>query len=246
MSEISGLGALTAFAAGIVSFLSPCVLPLVPGYLAYVTGHSANKAVQPATVQDKFLEVTLSALFVLGFSTVFIALGASATVLGRLLLAYRYETNLVGGAFIALLGLFMTGLVRLPLLQRDLRFHTHIPGGRPLGAYALGLAFGAGWTPCIGPVLGAILTMSAVSPNTETGIALLSAYALGLGLPFLASAFFAGGLVRRLKTLRRAGRALQVGAGVIMIIMGVAIMTGQLSVFSYWLLQAFPILATIG
>lgn len=246
MSEISSLGALTAFAAGIVSFLSPCVLPLVPGYLAYVTGHSANNSAHPETAQDRLSEVGLSALFVLGFSTVFVALGASATFLGRLLLAYRYETNLLGGAFITLLGLFMTGLVRLPLLERDLRFHTRIAGGRPLSAYGLGLAFGAGWTPCIGPVLGAILTMSAVSSNTETGIALLSAYALGLGLPFLASAFFAGGLVRRLKTLRRAGRALQIGAGLIMIIMGIAIMTGQLSAFSYWLLQTFPILATIG
>lgn len=246
MSDVSGVGALTAFAAGIVSFLSPCVLPLVPGYLSYVAGHSADSAAPPATANVRLMELGLSTLFVLGFSTVFIALGASATVLGRLLLVYRYETNIIGGAVIALFGLFMTGLVKFPFLERELRFHTRIPGGRPLGAYGLGLAFGAGWTPCIGPVLGAILTMSAVSSNTGTGIALLSAYALGLGLPFLASAFFTGGLARRLKTLRRAGRALQIGAGVIMIIMGVAVMTGQLSAFSYWLLQAFPILATIG
>lgn len=246
MNEVSSLGTLTAFAAGIVSFLSPCVLPLVPGYLAYVTGHSTNRAVRPATVHSRLSELGLSTLFVLGFSTVFIVLGASATTLGRLLLAYRYEANLAGGALIVLFGLFMTGLVKLPALQRDLRFHTHIPGGRPLGAYGLGLAFGAGWTPCIGPVLGAILTMSAVSSNTETGIVLLSAYALGLGVPFLASAFFAGGLVRRLKTLRRAGRALQIGAGVILIVMGTAVMSGQLSAFSYWLLQTFPVLAAIG
>ena len=246
MSEISSLGALTAFAAGIVSFLSPCVLPLVPGYLSYVAGHSENWVAGPATAHARLSELGLSALFVLGFSTVFVALGASATALGRLLLAYRYEANLVGGAIIALFGLFMTGLVKLPWLERDLRFHTRISGGRPLGAYGLGLAFGAGWTPCIGPVLGAILTMSAVSANTGAGIALLSAYALGLGLPFLASAFFTGGLVRRLKTLRRTGRALQIGAGAIMIVMGIAVMTGQLSRFSYWLLQIFPGLAKIG
>ena len=246
MSDVSGVGALTAFAAGIVSFLSPCVLPLVPGYLSYVAGHSAHGAARPASAHARLSEFGLSMLFVLGFSTVFIALGASATALGRLLLAYRYEANLVGGALIALFGLFMTGLVRLSWLERDLRFHTRIAGGRPLGAYGLGLAFGAGWTPCIGPVLGAVLTMSAVSSNTGTGIALLSAYALGLGLPFLAAAFFTGGLVRRLRTLRRAGRALQIGAGVIMIVMGAAIMTGQLSTFSYWLLQTFPALAKIG
>lgn len=246
MSDISTIGALTAFAAGIVSFLSPCVLPLVPAYLSYVTGHSAHGIAQPASGPARLSELALSALFVLGFSTVFIALGASATALGRLLLTYRYEANLAGGAIIALFGLFMTGLVKLPWLERDLRFHAHIPGGRPLGAYGLGLAFGAGWTPCIGPVLGAILTLSAVSSNTGSGIALLSAYALGLGLPFLASAFFTGTLVRRLRALRRAGRALQIGAGVILIIMGIAIMTGQLSTFSYWLLQAFPVLAKIG
>ena len=246
MSDISTIGALTAFAAGIVSFLSPCVLPLVPGYLSYVAGHSANGVAQPASGHARLSELTLSALFVLGFSTVFIALGASATALGQLLLAYRYEANIIGGAIIVLFGLFMTGLVKLPWLERDLRVHAHIPGGRPLGAYGLGLAFGAGWTPCIGPVLGVILTLSAVSSNTASGITLLSAYALGLGLPFLASAFFTGALVRRLKALRRAGRALQIGAGVIMIIMGIAIMTGQLTTFSYWLLQAFPALAKIG
>lgn len=246
MSDISMIGVLTAFAAGIVSFLSPCVLPLVPGYLSYVAGHSAHGIAQPASAHARLSELALSALFVLGFSTVFIALGASATALGQLLLAYRYEANIIGGAIIVLFGLFMTGLVKLPWLERDLRFHTRIPGGRPLGAYGLGLAFGAGWTPCIGPVLGVILTLSAVASNTASGIALLSAYALGLGLPFLASAFFTGALVRRLKALRRAGRALQIGAGVIMIIMGIAIMTGQLTTFSYWLLQAFPVLAKIG
>ncbi len=246
MNDVSSLGALTAFAAGIVSFLSPCVLPLVPGYLSYVAGHSANDVARPATAHAGLSELGLSTLFVLGFSTVFVALGASTTALGRLLLAYRYEANLVGGALIALFGLFMTGLVKLPLLERDLRFHARIAGGRPLGAYGLGLAFGAGWTPCIGPVLGVILTMSAVSSNTGSGIVLLSAYALGLGLPFLASAVFTGGLVHRLKSLRRAGRTLQIGAGVIMIIMGVAVMTGKLSTFSYWLLDAFPALAKIG
>lgn len=246
MGDISNIGVLTAFIAGVVSFLSPCVLPLVPGYLSYIAGHSADGANQPTTARSRYTDFGLSTLFVLGFSTVFIALGASATSLGRLLLAYRYETNIIGGALITLFGLFMTGLIPLPWLARDLRFHTRIAGGRPLGAYGLGLAFGAGWTPCIGPVLGAILTLSAVSSNTGAGIALLSAYALGLGVPFLAAALFTGGLARRLGTLRRFGRALQIGAGAIMMIMGIAVMTGQLARLSYWLLETFPILATIG
>ncbi len=246
MSDVSSFGALTAFAAGIVSFLSPCVLPLVPAYVSYIGGHSLEHSRHGERVTRRLSTLALSLCFVLGFSTVFITLGASATALGQLLLRYRYETNIMGGAIVTLFGLFTAGFLKLPWLQHDIRLHPHVGSGRPLAAYVLGLAFGFGWTPCIGPVLGAILTVSAVSSNTGSGIALLSAYALGLGLPFLASAFFTGGLARRLRRLRRTGKALQIGAGAIMIIMGIAIMTGQLSAFSYWLLETFPILAKIG
>ncbi len=246
MSDITSFGLATAFAAGIVSFLSPCVLPMVPAYVSYIAGHTLEHTRHGEQIARKLSAFVLSLCFVLGFSTIFITLGASATVLGRLLQSYRYETNIVGGAIVIVFGLFTTGFVKIPWFQHDLRFHPHIGSGQPLSAYVLGLAFGFGWTPCIGPVLGAILTFSAVSSNSGSGIALLSAYALGLGLPFLASAFFTNGLAHRLKTLRRTGRALQIGAGVIMIVMGIAIMTGQLSAFSYWLIEAFPALAKIG
>ncbi|MDP2240738.1 MAG: cytochrome c biogenesis protein CcdA [Burkholderiales bacterium] len=246
MTDISSFGLLTAFAAGIVSFLSPCVLPLVPAYVSYIAGHSLEHSRQRENFSQKLSALALSICFVLGFSTIFITLGASATMLGQLLLSYRYETNIVGGAIVVVFGLFTTGFLKIPWFQHDFRLHPHVGSGRPLAAYVLGLAFGFGWTPCIGPVLGAILTFSAVSSNTGSGIALLSTYALGLGLPFLAAALFTGGLAQRLKKLRRAGRALQIGAGVIMIVMGIAIMTGQLSAFSYWLIEAFPFLATIG
>jgi cytochrome c-type biogenesis protein len=246
MSDISSFGLLTAFAAGIVSFLSPCVLPLVPAYVSYIAGHSLAHSRQREDFSQKLSSLALSLCFVLGFSTIFITLGASATMLGQLLLSYRHETNIVGGAIVVVFGLFTTGFLKIPWFQHDFRLHPHVGSGRPLAAYVLGLAFGFGWTPCIGPVLGAILTFSAVSSNTGSGIALLSTYALGLGLPFLAAAFFTGGLAQRLKTLRRAGRALQIVAGAIMIVMGIAIMTGQLSAFSYWLIEAFPALATIG
>jgi cytochrome c-type biogenesis protein len=188
----------------------------------------------------------LSVCFVLGFSTVFVALGATATAFSRLLLSYRYEASLVGGAIIILFGVFMTGFVRLPVLERDLRFHGSIRGGRPIGAYLLGLAFGFGWTPCIGPVLGAILTVSALSSTASAGIALLAVYSLGLGVPFLASAAFADGLIQRLKSMRRIGRTLQIGAGFVMIVMGVAMLTGTMSSFSFWLLENAPMLARIG
>jgi len=188
----------------------------------------------------------LSLLFVLGFSTVFVALGASATALGQLLLQYRYETNIVGGAIIVVFGLFMMGLLRLTWLDRELRFHEHIPGGRPLGSYLLGLAFGFGWTPCIGPVLGAILTVSAASATMSQGVILLAIYSIGLGLPFLMAAAFTGAFVARMRMMRRFGRSLQMLAGLVMVVMGIAMMTGYLSTFSYWLLDTFPSLATIG
>jgi cytochrome c-type biogenesis protein len=244
--EISNIGILTAFMAGAISFLSPCVLPLVPGYISYVAGNTAGADRTAKAFSSRLATLLLSSYFVLGFSTIFIALGASATAISRLLLAYRYETNVIGGAIIILFGVFMTGLVRLPWLQRDVRFHGTLRGGRPVGAYVLGLAFGFGWTPCIGPVLGAILTVAAFSSTASNGVALLSIYSIGLGLPFLLSAFFTDGLASRLKEMRRTGRVLQIGAGGIMIVMGIAMLTGTMSTFSFWLLEQFPILTTIG
>lgn len=246
MFEISNIGILTALAAGAISFLSPCVLPLVPGYISYVAGNAAVAGGPSQAISSRLSALLLSTWFVLGFSTVFVALGASATAISRLLLSYRYETNILGGAIIIVFGLFMTGLVWLPWLQREFRFHGNLPGGRPLGAYILGLAFGFGWTPCIGPVLGAILTVSALSSTASNGIALLSIYSVGLGVPFLLSALFTEGLAKRLKGMKRTGRLLQIAAGVIMVAMGVAMMTGTMSTFSFWLLEQFPILTKIG
>lgn len=246
MGEISGIGIATAIAAGTASFLSPCVLPLVPGYLSYVAGDSIAQARSAANPAQRFSAVSLSLCFVLGFSTVFIILGASATALGQLLLRYRYETNIVGGIIVIVFGLFMTGIIRLPWLQHDVRFHGKIGGARPTAAYLLGIAFGFGWTPCIGPVLGTILIMSAATATVAGGVALLSAYSLGLGIPFLATAAFTGAFLKRQPALRRIGRPLQVAAGIIMILMGLAMITGQLTVFALWLLNTFPGFARVG
>ncbi len=243
VSGLSGLVLATSFGAGIVSFLSPCVLPLVPGYISYVAGEAVAV---PAQGGARHAALRLSLLFVLGFSTVFVAMGASATGLGRLLLAYRPETNLIGGSIVILFGLSMMGLARFGWLDRDLRFHLELPGGRPLAAYVLGLAFAFGWTPCIGPVLGTILTMSATRATLGQGVTLLGLYSLGLGLPFLAAALFTDALLRRLRVFRRLGRSLQLGAGVVVMLVGIAILTGTLSTFSYWLLDTFPALARVG
>jgi cytochrome c-type biogenesis protein len=244
MFEISNIGIITAFTAGLVSFLSPCVLPLVPGYVSYISGSALNDGA--AAPPSRLQAVLLSACFVLGFSIVFVALGASASLASRLLLQYRYETTIIGGAIIIVFGLFTMGLLRLSWFERDFRFHGNVRGAHPLGAILLGLVFGFGWTPCIGPVLGAILTVSAISASASAGVALLCIYSLGLGVPFLLSAAFTDSLTRRLKPMRRAGRFLQFGAGAVMAAMGVAMMTGYMSAFSFWLLENIPLLAQIG
>lgn len=189
----------------------------------------------------------LSVCFVLGFSAVFITLGASATALGRLLLHYRYEAGIVGGALVTLFGLAMLiGVERIPFLRRDVHFQTHVGTGNPAAAFVIGLAFGFGWTPCIGPILGVILTAAAVSESASAGIRLLGAYSAGLGLPFLLTAVFLHELAGRWRRMRRLGRPLMLLAGAVMVLMGIAMMTGRLSAFSYWLLERFPALGRIG
>ena len=246
MLEISNIGLLTAFAAGAISFLSPCVLPLVPGYISYIAGRAVGDDSSTGVLAVRLPAVGLSACFVLGFSTVFVLLGASATALGQILLTYRYELNLAGGAIIVLFGLLLIGLVRPGWLMRDLRFDAAIIGGGPISAYVLGLAFAFGWTPCIGPILGAILTVGATSATVSGGVALLAVYSLGLGLPFLLSAMFTDALMARMKSIGRIGRSLQLMAGAVLVLMGIAMMTGYLSTFAYWLLEVFPVLGNIG
>lgn len=246
MPEISNIGLVTAFAAGAISFLSPCVLPLVPGYVSYVAGRTAADRPSGGAMALRLPAIGLSLCFVLGFSTVFVVLGASATALGQLLLAYRYELNLVGGAIVIVFGLFLLGLTRPSWMMRELRVHAPISGGRPVSAYLLGLAFAFGWTPCIGPILGAILTVGAASATVGGGVVLLAVYSLGLGVPFVLAALFTDVLTARLKAIGQLGRGLQLFAGVVMILMGLAMITGQLSTFSYWLLDTFPVLTSIG
>ncbi|AKO99830.1 MULTISPECIES: cytochrome c biogenesis CcdA family protein [Alphaproteobacteria] len=244
MVDISLLGLTAALLAGTISFLSPCVLPLVPGYVSYVAGRTAAEGGAAAASPSR--AVWLSLCFVLGFSTIFMGLGASATALGQALLRWRYELNLVGGAIVIVFGLFMIGAARLSIMERDFRFNVNIPGGQPVASYVLGLAFGFGWTPCIGPILGAILTASAASATMGEGIMLLAVYSAGLGIPFLIVAGFTDQIAERLRAIGRFGRRLHQIAGVVMILMGLAMMTGQLSALSYWMLDAFPILGRIG
>lgn len=246
MIELSSTGIMVAFAAGIVSFLSPCVLPLVPGYVSFIAGQPAPEQSRSAPTIVRMHSIALSACFVAGFSTIFVLLGASATVFGQLLRAYSYELNIIGGAIVIGFGLLTLGAIRPAWFQRDMRFHATLSGGRPVGAYMLGMAFAFGWTPCIGPILGAILAVSATSTTVSSGIVLLAVYSLGLGVPFILAAVFTDALAARIRSLGFVGRTLKVVAGVVMIVMGVAMITGHLTTFAFWLLEMFPALSSIG
>lgn len=242
MLEIANIGIVATFGAGMVSFLSPCVLPLVPGYVSYIAGGVSEEQ----TVARRLHTLALSGTFVIGFSAVFILLGAGVSLIGEFLLRYRYELNIAGGVIVAMFGLLMLGVLRFGWLMRDLRLHPRLHGGRHGPAFLMGLAFAFGWTPCIGPILGSILTLSTASQHASSAVGLLAIYSLGLGVPFLLAALFTDRLMDRLRTIGRVGLWLQRSAGVALIAMGLAMATGWLTTFSYWLLDAFPILGTIG
>lgn len=244
--DLSPLGLATAFAAGTISFLSPCVLPLVPAYVSYVAGHSVADTERRNSVAGRLATASLSLCFVLGFSTVFVLLGASATALGQLIAQYRYELNIAAGLLVMLFGFFMLGIINFGWMQRDVRFRYMGEGAKPMGAYLLGLAFGFGWTPCIGPVLGAILATAAMHVSISHGVILLAVYALGLGLPFVLAALFTDLLTEHIQAAGRLGRSLKLAAGLIMIVMGLAMISGHVAVFANWLLDAVPALGNIG
>ncbi|CAN5841488.1 cytochrome c biogenesis CcdA family protein [soil metagenome] len=222
-----------AFAAGVLSFLSPCVLPLVPTYLAYIGGSGAAKRV---------LLMRNALLFVIGFSLVFIAMGASASALGSLLRDYRTELMIVGGVIVIAFGLVMLGLVRLPLLYRDTRrpFGEEAQPQTPWGALALGSAFGFAWTPCIGPVLGAILTMAGASGTLASGVGLLAVYSLGLAIPFLLAAVAFDPFVRVSRGLRPHLPWFERVAGALLLVVGVLMITGTFTTINTFLLRFTP------
>lgn len=241
--DVSLLGLLTAVMAGAISFLSPCVLPLVPGYLSYVAGGVDGTVGDGRTRQLRVLGPAL--FFVLGFTTVFILLGLSAMALGGFLQRYQIEANLIGGALVVVFGLAMTGLLRLPVaLMADRRWRGPTQIGGPFRAFLLGIAFAFGWTPCIGPVLASILAVTATSAGN--GAVLLGAYGLGLGVPFLLAALFFGSAAVALKRMRRAGAVLNVSTGAVMVGVGILMMTGRLQEIAIWMLTTFPMLGSIG
>ena len=247
--SIAEISLLSALLAGALSFLSPCVLPLVPPYLCYMAGISVEQFRGqdgvPASAERS--AVLFSALFfTLGFSTVFIALGAGATSIGVLLRQHMDLLSKIGGLIIIVMGLNFLGAFRIGLLAREARFQG---GGKPAtlsGAYVMGLAFAFGWTPCIGPVLGAILGVAASRQTVGDGAILLSIYSLGLAVPFWIAAGFSGAFMRFLTRFRRHLGHVEKAMGALLVVTGLAFLFGFISDMAIWFQQSFPILQQIG
>jgi len=235
-----------ALAAGMLSFLSPCVLPLVPPYLVYLTGTSIERFADAET-EPRVRRETIAAalLFVLGFSTVFVALGASASAIGAVVRAYSGELAILAGVAIIIMGLHFLGLTPIAFLMRQKRFEVAKPVGL-WGAYLMGLAFALGWTPCIGPILAAILAVAAAEDTVAKGAGMLAVYSLGLGIPFIAAALAVEPFAAFLARFRAHLGLVEKAMGGLLVLTGIAFLTGAVSQASFWLLDTFPMLGKIG
>ncbi len=244
------IGYASALGAGALSFLSPCVLPLVPPYLCYMAGVSveefAGAADNDRPSAGRRALIAASVAFVAGFSTVFVALGASAFTIARLLRLWQEPLAIVAGLLIILMGLNFLGIVRIPLLSREARFQSR---GRPasvVAAYIMGLAFAFGWTPCIGPILGSILALAGTRDTAGEGAFMLAVYSAGLGIPFLVAALFSGAFMRFLQRFRVHLGTVEKVMGGLLVAAGVLFLTGGMQSFSFWLLETFPVFQSLG
>jgi cytochrome c-type biogenesis protein len=227
---VNGIGVLAAFGAGLLSFLSPCVFPLVPGYLAYIAGTTTREA-GSANIALRWRVTMHAACFVAGFSLIFVILGASASTLGQIFAHHHDVLTKVAGAVIIVFGLHIAGVFKIPWLYREVRREVALGSGGPayLRSGLIGLAFGAGWTPCVGPLLGSILTLAAATTTLRGGVVLLLVYSLGLGMPFLATGLLMGSASRGFRSLNRLMQPLGVLSGVLMVAMGVLVLSGLLA-----------------
>jgi cytochrome c-type biogenesis protein len=232
--------------AGFISFISPCVLPLVPPYLCFLAGTTFEHVLarEPSSLVAR-REVATAAIFVAGFSTVFVALGAGASAIGGLLRAYSDILSTVAGIAILAMGLHFLGVFRLPFVHSTARLEVAKPVGL-LGAYVMGLAFAFGWTPCIGPVLAAVLAVAASEATVAKGAGLLAVYSLGLGIPFVLAALAIGPFVKTLARMRHRLHLVEKIMGGLLVLTGIAFLMGWVTHASFWLLESFPILQQFG
>jgi cytochrome c-type biogenesis protein len=234
---------IVAAVAGLLSFLSPCVLPIVPPYLAYMSGVSLNDLNDCSRRSSAVLPAIF---FVLGLSTVFLILGFAASALGSVFVTYQSYFNTVAAILVMIFGAHFVGVYRIGFLDREVRMDAGDQGGSAFGAYILGLAFAFGWTPCIGPQLGAILSLAAQEASVMRGTILLAVYALGLGVPFLLVAVFLSRLGGVLTWMKRHMEQIEKLMGLLLWTIGLLMLTGGFSAMSFWLLENFPALATLG
>ena len=230
-----------AFGAGFISFLSPCVLPLIPGYISYISGESLGDIVEK---QKKIILKTI--LFSLGFSLVFISFGATASLIGNILLENSNTLRIIAGIIIIIFSLQLIGILNLNFLNQEKRFQTKNYSNNLFFPVLVGAAFGFGWTPCIGPVLGSILTLAAVESSIGKGILLLSFYSLGLAIPFILSGYGISKFLAFSKNFRKNIKIVSVTGGVILLITGILILTNKLQALGYFILEAIPILGNLG
>ena len=237
-----------ALLAGMISFLSPCVLPIVPPYLAYMGGISLNDVTEDdRSVSETRRKAMLPALFfVMGLSTVFLFLGFTASAFGAFFLRNQELFAQIAGCIVIVFGLHFLGVFRIPILDREARVEVGDQGGSAFGAYVLGLAFAFGWTPCIGPQLGAILSLAASEASITRGTTLLAVYAAGLGIPFLLAAFYLHRAVGVMGRLKRHMALIEKIMGGLLLLVGIAMVSGAFTWFSWWLLEQFPALAVLG
>ncbi len=244
--DASLLPAMTiALAAGILSFLSPCVLPIVPPYLAYMGGITVTEMQEARGVQRRRALASAS-FFVLGLSTVFLFLGFTASAFGRFFLSNQDWFVTAAGLVIMVLGAHFVGVYRIGFMDRELRMEAGDRGGSAFGAYILGLAFAFGWTPCIGPILGAILSIAASEADVARGTTLLAAYAAGLGIPFLLVAAFFPSMTGLMAWMRRHMDRIEKVMGLLLWTVGLLMLTGVFTDFAWWLNEQFPVLQTFG
>lgn len=230
-----------ALMAGIVSFLSPCVLPIVPPYLAYMAGTNIK-----AEGSGRRGVIAAALFFVLGLSTVFLFLGFTASFVGQMFVQYQREFSIVAGIMIIIFGLHFLGVLRIPLLYREARIDAGDRSGSIFGAYVLGLAFAFGWTPCIGPILGAIMSLAAQETSVGRGVALMATYAVGLGVPFLLAAIFLDRFMSAMTRFRQHMGKVEKAMGLMLLIVGLMMAFGVFTWISNWLLDTFPGLTTLG
>ena len=231
-----------AFFAGLISFLSPCVLPLIPGYISYISGTSLDKIKE----KKRNLIVIKTVFFTLGFSFVFIALGSTATFVGQFFLVNSNIFRIIAGIILIIFSLQLIGIINFNFMNKDIRFFTSVYNDSLFFPLIVGVAFGFGWTPCIGPILGSIITLAALEENIGRGILLLSFYSLGLAIPFIISGILIDKFLLFSKHFKRYTVKITKTGGIILLLTGLAILTGQLQILGFFILEYFPVLENIG